>query len=167
MASGFGSCADSSNLVVDLLSPLMTILTPPIKPGATHLLASDERALLHELIDHMLSLGLRYVQRPADEGGYAHRLEPALATLLPSATAPHATPAPSSALPASPATPTMARTAGERLSNAEEENGAAPPVNSGLVRELPAAVKQMLSAELQREVMRRHRAQLGRLERVG
>ena len=33
--------------------------------------------------------------------------------------------------------------------------------------ELPAAVKQMLSAELQREVMRRHRAQLGRLERVG
>ena len=31
-----------------------------------------------------------------------------------------------------------------------------PPVNSGMVRELPAAVKQLLSTEISREILRRH-----------
>ncbi|KOO35359.1 chromosome transmission fidelity [Chrysochromulina tobinii] len=71
-------------LIVDVLSPLLTILTPPIKPGATHLLASDERRVLSSLVDVMLAFGLSYQQRSTDEGGYAYRLEPPLAELLPS-----------------------------------------------------------------------------------
>jgi hypothetical protein len=41
--------------------------------------------------------------------------------------------------------------------------GAAPPVNSGLRRELPAALKQLLSVELYRETLRRHHG----LEKAG
>ena len=50
--------------MVDVLSPLLTILTPPIKPGATHLLASDERELLGQLVDHMIAFGAKRARRP-------------------------------------------------------------------------------------------------------
>lgn len=116
-------------LVCDVLSPLITILTPPIKPVALHLLASDERKQLYGLVDIMISFGLRYTQSADDEGTYAYRLDPPLATLLP--------PLPG-ALPAAGG------------------DGGAAAADGGLVRELPAVVRQLLGTELQREVMRRH-----------
>ena len=156
-------------LIVDVLSPLLTILTPPIKPGATHLLASDERRVLSSLVDVMLAFGLSYQQRSTDEGGYAYRLEPPLAELLPSVEPlhePDAKPAAPSAS-AEEGTGAVVGTGyapGASTSAASRDAaGAAPPVNSGLRRELPAALKQLLSVELHRETLRRHHG----LEKAG
>jgi chromosome transmission fidelity protein 18 len=156
-------------LIVDVLSPLLTILTPPIKPGATHLLASDERRVLGSLVDVMLAFGLSYQQRSTDEGGYAYRLEPPLAELLPSIEPLHEP----DAKPAAPSVSAEEGTGavvgtgyapGASTSAASRDAaGAAPPVNSGLRRELPAAVKQLLSVELYRETLRRHHG----LEKAG
>ena len=150
-------------LIVDVLSPLLTILTPPIKPGATHLLASDERRVLSSLVDVMLAFGLSYQQRSTDEGGYAYRLEPPLAELLPSAEPLHE-PDAKPAAPSASAEEGTGYASGVSTSAASRDAaGAAPPVNSGLRRELPAAVKQLLSVELHRETLRRHHG----LEKAG
>ena len=93
-----------------------------------HLLASEERKILHELVDRMISFGLRYLQT-ACEAGYAYRLDPPLVGLLPT-TLRHNT----------------------LLPCAEDVVDAKPP------RELPAAVRHLLGVEVQREVMRRHHA---------
>ena len=126
----------TSCLVLDVLSPLLTILAPAIKPAAMQLLASDERAALYGLVDRFISLGLRFAQMRSDDdgGSYAYRLDPPLAELLP--------PSPAAA----------------------EGGGADGADGSGVAgrRELPAAVKQLLSAEVQREQLRRqHHAKTG------
>ena len=150
-------------LIVDVLSPLLTILTPPIKPGATHLLASDERRVLSSLVDVMLAFGLSYQQRSTDEGGYAYRLEPPLAELLPSAEPLHEPDAKPAAPSASAEEGTGYASGASTSAASRDAAGAAPPVNSGLRRELPAAVKQLLSVELHRETLRRHHG----LEKAG
>ena len=143
----------SENLLVDVLSPLLTILTPPIKPVATHLLASEERKQLAELVDKMIGFGLAYKQMSQVEGGYAYKLDPPLAELLP---------------------PMIVESTGEEEDAKEEtkgmwqkradggwqkrDSGEKPTNGRELPRELPAAVRQLLGTELQRELMRRHHA---------
>merc|ERR1719482_606935 len=73
----------SETLVVDVLSPLLGIISPPIKPAAIHLLATEDRKALLELVDTMIALGLRYTQTATEEGGYAFRLDPPIHQLLP------------------------------------------------------------------------------------
>jgi chromosome transmission fidelity protein 18 len=114
-----------STLLVDVLTPLLTILTPPIKPAAMQLLASEERQTLFELVNHMIAFGLRYTQMAEEGGAYVYRLDPPLTDLLP--------PLPSA--------------------DAESESDGK---SDG--RELPAAVRGLLSTEVQRELMRRHHA---------
>merc|ERR1719482_1037983 len=72
----------SETLVVDVLSPMLGIISPPIKPAAMHLLATEDRKVLHELVDTMIALGLRYTQTATDEGVYAFRLDPPIHQLL-------------------------------------------------------------------------------------
>ena len=73
------------------------------------------------------------------QGGYAFRMEPPLSELLPTAEQ-------------------LREEASHDAGSASWSStaGSAPPVNSGVVRELPAAVKQLLSTELNREIIRRH-----------
>ena len=132
------------NLLVDVLTPLLTILTPPIKPTAMHLLNNDERKVLHDVVDRMIAFGLRYSQTASDEGGYQFKLDPPICDLLP--------PNPNALeYEAAPMASSFGSPSGASASTGGAADGAA-------VRELPAAVRQLLGTELQREQMRRHHA---------
>jgi chromosome transmission fidelity protein 18 len=69
-------------LVLDALGPLTRVLSPPLRPTAAHLLTTEERRQLGDLVELLLCFGLRYVQKQADSGQYLHVLEPPLGELL-------------------------------------------------------------------------------------
>ena len=117
LAPALFNCYTASSLASEVLSPLLAVLTPSVRPAAAHLLSSDERRTITDLIDHMISHGLRFRQVQNEEGVYVHRLDPPVAELL-------------------------------AFSN--DQGG------EGLARaELPAVVRQMISTEMTRELLRR------------
>lgn len=93
----------------------------------------------------MIAFGLRYSQTAVEDGSYAYRLEPPLTDLLPSFSY--------AARSASDTDPPFKGVAANIDKTAAVGSDACAVASH---RELPAAAKQLLSTELQRELMRRH-----------
>lgn len=72
---------DSRRLVVDVFSPLVTILTPKIRPVATSLLSQEEKRRIANVVDTMISYNMTYT--PAKTGNsFQYTLSPAVDQLL-------------------------------------------------------------------------------------
>ena len=124
------------------MAPNYALTTPKYTP-----IRSNATQVLLELVDTMIALGLRYNQTATEEGGYAFRLDPPIHQLLP--------PMPNAAAASS----SQGMLSGCALSAAPQGPRSSGGVSDGggrLVRELPAAVRQLLGNEVQRELMRRH-----------
>jgi hypothetical protein len=109
--------------------------------------------VLHELVDTMIALGLRYTQTATDEGVYAFRLDPPIHQLL--------LPMPNAAAASSSSQGKLGGLAPSAVSQnlqSQQPSTGVSDGGGGLVRELPAAVRQLLGNEVQRELMRRHHA---------
>ncbi|XP_024521567.1 chromosome transmission fidelity protein 18 homolog [Selaginella moellendorffii] len=76
------------SLIQDVLSPLLSILAPKLRPVASNLLSQQEREDLKQLVDTMISYGLRYKKSKADNltvqkfSGEAFLLDPPLHTFI-------------------------------------------------------------------------------------
>ena len=97
----------------------------------------------------MIALGLRYTQTATEEGGYAFRLDPPIHQLLPM-----------SNTAAASSSQGMLRGCAPSVApqSPQSSAGVSHDGSGGVVRELPAAVRQLLGHEVQRELMRRHHA---------
>ena len=83
MPASVASRYNSATLVTDVVSPLLTLLCPPFRNTASHILNSEEKALLTALVDNMLSFGLKLKHGHAADASHALTLEPPLGSLLP------------------------------------------------------------------------------------
>lgn len=50
------------NLLIDVISPLLHVLAPSIRPTAARLLNSEEKKAISELVDSLITFGLRFQQ---------------------------------------------------------------------------------------------------------
>ncbi|XP_026160271.1 chromosome transmission fidelity protein 18 homolog [Mastacembelus armatus] len=64
------------SLTLDVLTLLLDIISPKLRPVNPQLFSSREKEQMHELIDTMLAYNLSYRQDRTPEGQYAYMLEP-------------------------------------------------------------------------------------------
>ena len=82
LAPTIAATYSTRTLLLEALTTLLRALSPTVRAASAHLLSTEERATLAELIDRMITFGLRVRQVVGDDGQYTHRLEPPLADLL-------------------------------------------------------------------------------------
>uniref|UniRef100_A0A7N9B1W0 Chromosome transmission fidelity protein 18 homolog n=1 Tax=Mastacembelus armatus TaxID=205130 RepID=A0A7N9B1W0_9TELE len=68
------------SLTLDVLTLLLDIISPKLRPVNPQLFSSREKEQMHELIDTMLAYNLSYRQDRTPEGQYAYMLEHCLST---------------------------------------------------------------------------------------
>lgn len=83
MPSMTASRYNASALVTDLVSPLLSLLSPPFRNTASHILNTEEKELLTSLVDNMISFGLRLRHSHHSDASHALTLDPPLSKLLP------------------------------------------------------------------------------------
>ncbi|XP_004705842.1 chromosome transmission fidelity protein 18 homolog [Echinops telfairi] len=70
------SRATPQALVLDMLCPLLDVLTPKLRPVSTQLYSAREKQQLAGLVGTMLAYSLTYRQERTPDGQYTYRLEP-------------------------------------------------------------------------------------------
>ncbi|KAF4792035.1 chromosome transmission fidelity protein 18 [Turdus rufiventris] len=76
MAPGARGCTGLQALVLDVLSLLLDIIAPRLRPVNTQLYSLREKQQLAELISTMLTYNLTYLQERLPEGQYVFKLDP-------------------------------------------------------------------------------------------
>ncbi|KAJ3385624.1 hypothetical protein HDU84_002107 [Entophlyctis sp. JEL0112] len=71
-----------SRIVEELVTPLMAILKPDFRAVNLNLLKDSEKRVLHNLVDVMVTFGLKFVQEKGEDGHYSFRMSPPLDDLL-------------------------------------------------------------------------------------
>ncbi|KND04421.1 uncharacterized protein SPPG_00150 [Spizellomyces punctatus DAOM BR117] len=115
-------------IMVELVSYLLRILSPEMRPVNIQLLKPSERQDLIRLVDVMVGLGIRFRQQKGEDGYYGFLLDPPIDVLLKSLTA------------------GLGRSVLAAVLSAKRVLGA------------PYAVKQMVALEVDREILRRAEA---------
>ncbi|ORX89116.1 P-loop containing nucleoside triphosphate hydrolase protein, partial [Basidiobolus meristosporus CBS 931.73] len=72
----------STSISLELISPLLRIISPELKSVNSQLLRATEKATLERLVELMIGFGLNFVQEKAEEAGFVYRMEPPLEKLL-------------------------------------------------------------------------------------
>lgn len=65
-----------TNFATELLSPLLRILSPFLRPVNKQLIKPEEREVLQRLVDVMIHFQLTFVQEKTEDGQFVYRLEP-------------------------------------------------------------------------------------------
>jgi len=132
LAASMASRYTAAALAAEVLPPLLSLLAPPFRNSASHLLSTEERQQLNALVDTMLAFGLKLRHSQQHDSSYSLALDPPLPQLLPASP---------EALADAASAP---RPPGCLAAGAE----AARP-------QLPSHIRQLLHAELQRQLLRR------------
>jgi chromosome transmission fidelity protein 18 len=67
-----------TQLALDMLCPILEIITPSFRPVSTQLYSAREKQQLTDLVDTMISYGLTYKQEKGADGQYTYILDPCL-----------------------------------------------------------------------------------------
>jgi chromosome transmission fidelity protein 18 len=67
-----------TQLAVEMLSPILEIITPSFRPVSMQLYSAREKQQLTDLVDTMISYGLTYKQEKGADGQYTYVLDPCL-----------------------------------------------------------------------------------------
>ncbi|GFR79244.1 chromosome transmission fidelity protein 18-like protein [Elysia marginata] len=67
---------NSTNLTLDLLSPMLDILQPTLRPVNTQLYSSKEKEELSNVVNIMIAYNMTYHQEKSPEGQYVYALDP-------------------------------------------------------------------------------------------
>ncbi|KAG0266796.1 hypothetical protein BG011_000848 [Mortierella polycephala] len=70
-----------NNIATELLSPLLRIISPYLRPVNKQLIKPAERMILMRLIDIMIHFQLTFVQEKTEDGQFLYRLEPSIEKL--------------------------------------------------------------------------------------
>ncbi|KAG0089852.1 hypothetical protein BGZ93_002556 [Podila epicladia] len=70
-----------TNFATELLSPLLRILSPFLRPVNKQLIKPEEREVLQRLVDVMIHFQLTFVQEKTEDGQFVYRLEPSIEKL--------------------------------------------------------------------------------------
>ncbi|KAF9409813.1 hypothetical protein BGZ94_001854 [Podila epigama] len=70
-----------SNFATELLSPLLRILSPFLRPVNKQLIKAEEREVLQRLVDVMIQFQMTFVQEKTEDGQFVYRLEPSIEKL--------------------------------------------------------------------------------------
>ncbi|KAF9191281.1 hypothetical protein BGZ50_009496 [Haplosporangium sp. Z 11] len=70
-----------NNFATELLSPLLRIISPYLRPVNKQLIKPEERMVLMRLIDIMIHFQLTFVQEKTEDGQFLYRLEPSIEKL--------------------------------------------------------------------------------------
>ncbi|KAJ3047712.1 Chromosome transmission fidelity protein 18 [Rhizophlyctis rosea] len=77
-----GNWSNAEGLVVELVTYLLKILSPELRPVNIQLVKPAERVVLDRLVEVMVTFGIRFMQEKGDDGQYAYKLDPPIDTLM-------------------------------------------------------------------------------------
>ncbi|KAJ2962123.1 hypothetical protein NQZ79_g2691 [Umbelopsis isabellina] len=69
-------------LVTEIMTLLLRIISPQLRPINQQLIKPAEKAILTRLVDIMIDFGLTFVQEKVDDGRFVYRLEPPVEQLI-------------------------------------------------------------------------------------
>ncbi|KAG0333301.1 hypothetical protein BG004_000897 [Podila humilis] len=70
-----------TNFATEVLSPLLRILSPFLRPVNKQLIKPEERQVLQRLVDVMIHFQMTFVQEKTEDGQFVYRLEPSIEKL--------------------------------------------------------------------------------------
>ncbi|RUS19855.1 hypothetical protein BC937DRAFT_86802 [Endogone sp. FLAS-F59071] len=73
---------DKRNVPSELISLLLRIISPDLRPVNRQLIKPVEKAILSRLVEIMIAFGLTFVQEKTDDGQFVYRLDPPIETLV-------------------------------------------------------------------------------------
>jgi len=76
MTPGVRKFVNPRNITLDLLPPLLDVLTPTLRPVNAQLYSGREKAELANVVDIMINYNMTYLQVKTPEGQYVYTLEP-------------------------------------------------------------------------------------------